>query len=128
MRERGLSLVELLAAVTILALILVPLSAAFTQAYSAAVEEKLHTQAVQIAREAMERVRNHFHAGNAEQGLGNLESDLEKKYGNDYDIRLAAVPKAQSGSSVLYEITVTVTFLDRAPRHAVTLKSLVRKP
>lgn len=129
MREHGQSLVELLAAVTILALVVVPLSAVFTQAYSASGEEKRHTQAVQIAREAMERVRNHFHAGNAEQGLGNLETDLETQYGNDYDIELAAEPKDNMASSTLYEVTVTVSFLDKAsPRHTVTLKSLVRKP
>ncbi len=131
LRERGMSLVELLAAVAILALAIIPLSAAFTQVYSTAVENKQRTQAVQIAREAMEQLRNQIHAGNDDVSTlqTKLKNEIKNQYGDNYDVALNLEQKDNIGTSILYEVTVTASYLDKSdPRNTVTLKSLVRKP
>ncbi|GAB7386582.1 hypothetical protein BSNK01_04170 [Bacillaceae bacterium] len=58
--EEGLTLLEILAAVTILALMITPFSLVFTGSYESAKQEEEKMQAVHIARWALEEIKRGY--------------------------------------------------------------------
>ncbi|MCF6092693.1 type II secretion system GspH family protein [Microaerobacter geothermalis] len=118
--EKGITLIEILAAITILAIIVIPVSMLFTGSYTNSKKEEEKTQAVQIARWVTEEIKENYPTYSlddirAQYPEFTIDPPVITSYGTKKGVTLSSLR--------IVEVTVYPT---RDSQNLVTLRSIIR--
>ncbi len=130
-REEGFSLLEVIAAVTVLGLILLPVYSMFAGGTFAALSGRHETVAVTLAQEGMEEIKGRGYGQLREYMAGREEASLEENLG--FYKRKAAMQILQlgeitaGGDGEIIVIKVTVSWGEGEGSRSVSLTSFLGK-
>jgi prepilin-type N-terminal cleavage/methylation domain-containing protein len=106
--QKGFSLVELMVAVAILAIAVVGIFYAFTNAFHAMADSKYRTIATNLAQQKLEEVKN---AVGIEFPF--YEQEILNKDGMEFTINVVAIPPEDDEDSNYKEVTATISWINR---------------